>query len=137
MGDRRWRIIGSPIAYCLLPIASVHDPLEIWDIFEKQLILEVDRIRRDHHALAASGRELRGWDKVAEPLARASAGLDHDRLAVVDRPRDRLGHDHLLLALLVALERAAQRAIGRKEAPHRLDVERPRVAGGLERDSGL
>jgi hypothetical protein len=110
-----------------------HDPLQRRNILEEQLILEIDRVCRDHHALAALGREHGRGHQVGQPFAGSGSGLDHHRLAVVEGVGHRLGHHNLRIALLVALEGAAHRAIGCEKAPNCLDVERAVIAGGLER----
>jgi len=72
----------------------------------RDLILECTRARGHDNALARLQRR----DQVRERLARAGAGLDDQRAAVSQGPRDRRGHRALLGAVLVVRDRAIEPA---------------------------
>src|SRR5262245_20896351 len=77
-------------------------------ILREELILQRAGTSRDEYA---SARQQRGHE-VCEGLSRACSRLDDERLAMLERTRDALGHAQLLTAEPEVRKRALQGAFG-------------------------
>ena len=75
------------------------------------LILQVARPRRHHHAPAGKNRR----HEVRDGLARARTGLDQEALVEIDGPRHALGHGQLSWPRLVPRQGRGQRSAGAQD----------------------
>jgi len=93
------------------------------DVLGQQLLLQVDRVRGDDHALAVLQRPVYRRDEVGHGLARACAGLDEQVLAVVEGLGHGAQHLPLFRAVLVAGQALRQQAIFLQQAGQSLGVQ--------------
>ena len=80
-------------------------------VLEVNLLLEILRARGDQHALAAQNR----GNQIGEGLAGPGAGFGEQHAAVLEPPRDGVGHFELPGAGLKVGNRARQHAAGRED----------------------
>ena len=90
------------------------------DVLVKKLLLQVDRVRRDHRLLFLLDREENGGREVSDRFADASPGLDHEMTFFLESAGH--GHRHrLLLRPVLEVLRLGQQSIFRKERADLLD----------------
>src|SRR5581483_9916673 len=85
--------------------------LEKWNIFVKQLLLQVLGACGNDHALSRADR----WHEISERFSRAGSGLDDQVAAFFDGLLDCLCHLQLAAAKLVCGVSAGEQPAGRKE----------------------
>ena len=108
------------------------DLFEHRQVFFRELLLQIDRVRRDDGLLTLRDGEQNRWDQIRQALADARAGLDGEMPAVLQGARH--GHGHLLLLRAIfEILRARQQARRRKNL---LDLRHEVRAGGLGFNDG-
>ena len=69
---------------------------QVGDVLVHQLVLQVDGVGGDDHALVVGGRPEGGRQQVGKGLADAGAGFDHHVVAFIQGSGDRTEHVQLL-----------------------------------------
>ena len=98
------------------------------NVLVEELVLEVDGVGGDHHALVIVQGPVNGGHEVGHRLARAGPGLDHHVLAAVEGLGHGAQHLDLLGAMLVTGHAAGQRAV---LVQHGGDLIQVQQGGGL------
>ncbi len=99
------------------------DVLQIRQIFEDELILQVDRVRRHDDPLAVRNREVDRRNQVRHALASARPRLYHQPRPLVERVGDRAKHRDLWLTVLVARQLGFEQAPGAQDLGNFFDVD--------------
>ena len=90
------------------------------NVLVQELLLQVDRVRRDDRLLLFLEGEKRRGHEVGERLAYAGAGFDDEMALLFQRLRDRRGH-LLLLRAIFEIPRLREQAVRCKNRPDPLD----------------
>ena len=78
--------------------------LQVRYILVIELVLQIDGVGRNYHALTFSDCEVGSGNQICQRLAGACAGFDHQDSAILHGFRDRLQHVHLLWTMFIARE---------------------------------
>jgi hypothetical protein len=93
-----------------------------------ELVLERERVGRDHHRFTPLDRVERGRDQVGDALSGSRPSF-HEQLTITrQRPGDRLAHRFLLGAVLVALDALGERSVLGEHRRDPRSVDGPRRA---------
>ena len=90
------------------------------NVLVQELLLQVDRVRRDDRLLLFLEGEKRRGHEIGERLAYTGAGFDDEMALLFQRLRDRRGH-LLLLRAIFEIPRLREQAVRCKNRPHPLD----------------
>ena len=100
------KIVAAPLHQDRGELVRI-DRLEQRDVLVDQLLLEIDRVRRDDHALLLLHREVDRREEIGERLADAGARFHQQVLPLRQRARNGISHLELLRAELVPFAHAA------------------------------
>ncbi len=86
------------------------------NVLVQELLLQVDRVRRDDRLLLFLEGEKRRGHEIGERLAHAGAGFDDEMALLFQRLRDRRGH-LLLLRPIFEIPRLREQAVSVQKSP--------------------
>ena len=108
-------IVAAPLEHCERKLHRQH-LLEHRQILLGQLLLQVDRVGRDHRLFVLANRMQDGRNQIGQAFADACAGLDDEVLAILQRLGHGDGHFLLLGAEFEILRPRQLATLGKKRA---------------------